>query len=56
MTIAKKHNVTPSSNTLNWPERTNWLACRPKLGCNLEADNSCTIDTGSASRVVYEHK
>jgi len=46
MTIAKKHNVVPSSNALNYRPNAQRSAAvsRPKLGCKTVADNFCAID------------
>ena len=48
MTIAKWHNVTPSSNALNRPRtHPSAGAADQYRAANLEADNFCTTDTGS---------
>ena len=57
MTIAKKHNVAASSNAVNWTVGASSAVRRSKLGCNTRKLIAFRHnDTGSASRVVCEHK
>ena len=54
MTIAKWHNVTPSSNALN--SAPNAPIGRPQTGLGCNPGSFRTIDAGSGCRVVGEDK